>query len=400
MLIGHRCKRVQPRCWIPTTFKGVFLVWPREEFIRNNQRRDILFVFGAGASHAEGAPLQSQILPFILDEEGEIAQSSTGGKVIGFLKDHFGWDREQRIYPTLEVIFAFLDYFIYRNESLGGQYTNGYIREIRESLVKLIHYSVSKVSSPRKGVYSNFWRWVKTFDRNISVLTTNYDTFIDEGFDSLYPAYGFLDYSIHLMNHEYYRDIEPYDLLINPGEIEPRFGPSHTSPKAVRLVKIHGSLNWKYCNCCNQVLLTPWSTEVDLESERLEPACDDGKGRHPCTCPLDGTPFQTLIVPPANIKLLDHPTINTLVNNASREIRMARRIVFIGYSFPDADIYLKAVFKKNLRDDVKITVVNCDRGLKVQKAYEPLARHVEFIWGPFEDVVRDGDTMERIFNVG
>ena len=63
--------------------------------------------------------------------------------------------------------------------------------------------------------------------------------------------------------------------------------------------------------------------------------------------PMDGTKFQTLILPPSYIKTLNNPVISQLFSEASREIRATRRIVFIGYSLSDGDVHIKALFKKH-----------------------------------------------------
>ena len=44
------------------------------------------------------------------------------------------------------------------------------------------------------------------------------------------------------------------------------------------------------------------------------------------------------------------------MSEASREIRDAKKIVFIGYSLSDADVHIKALFRKQLKPDQEI---NC-----------------------------------------
>jgi hypothetical protein len=34
-----------------------------EQFLKYESERDVLFIFGAGASYADGAPLQADLLP-------------------------------------------------------------------------------------------------------------------------------------------------------------------------------------------------------------------------------------------------------------------------------------------------------------------------------------------------
>lgn len=58
------------------------------KFIQYEKERDVVFVLGAGASYAHGVPLQKDILPLILGENGEIAQSQTGQLLTEFINDY------------------------------------------------------------------------------------------------------------------------------------------------------------------------------------------------------------------------------------------------------------------------------------------------------------------------
>ncbi len=362
------------------------------------RRRDVLFVFGAGASYAEGAPLKRELLPFILGGSNSIAESKTGQRVRGFIERYFGWNPATDEYPTLESVFAFLDYFLLRNEALNGECSTDDIREIKESLIKLIYYSVGRVSGKRSGVYRRFWEAVKQHNRNIAVITTNYDTFLERAFEFLYPTHGAIDYGLRLMNYDYHGDAEPLDWWANPRE--PSDDGIQRGP-AIPILKLHGSLNWKYCNCCNQVLLTPWSTEINLETGRFVRRKPNSTPDNPelMRCPLDGTPFQTLIIPPTHLTTIDHPIINLLLAEAAREVRIARRIVFVGYSFPMADVHLKALFMKNLRLDTELVVINPSEANKTRLAYRAFANRARFVQARFENVVADLGAIRNLLTM-
>jgi len=81
------------------------------KFLSYPDYRDVVFVLGAGASHPDGVPLQKHILPMILHDE-EIAESEIGKSVINFIKDNFKFSSEHNLYPDLESVFGFIDYFI------------------------------------------------------------------------------------------------------------------------------------------------------------------------------------------------------------------------------------------------------------------------------------------------
>ena len=95
-------------------------------------------------------------------------------------------------YPTLESIFGYLEYFISKKEGLGKEYTTLRITEIKEALIQLVHYVISKASVNTNGTYRKFWEIVSSTNRNIQVVTMNYDTLIDESFDFLYPDKAYI----------------------------------------------------------------------------------------------------------------------------------------------------------------------------------------------------------------
>jgi hypothetical protein len=102
--------------------------------------RDVVFVLGAGASVADGAPVQGNLLPLILrDMNGSIGQSPRGDQLHRFLADNFAWDEDAKIFPTLEGVFGFIDYFIGRGENLSRTYLLSDLMQIRRTLVDAIH---------------------------------------------------------------------------------------------------------------------------------------------------------------------------------------------------------------------------------------------------------------------
>ena len=103
-----------------------------EKFLRYSPSRDVVFVLGAGASHPDGVPLQKDMLPMIVSGSiEEIENSEIGQIVIEFIKDNFEFNSETNVYPQLEAVFGFIDYFIQQNESLNAKYTNEKIRDIK-----------------------------------------------------------------------------------------------------------------------------------------------------------------------------------------------------------------------------------------------------------------------------
>jgi len=368
----------------------------KEIFLRYKPERDVLFVLGAGASHPDGVPLQKHILPSILSgERKEISDSEIGKEFSRFFYSNFKARGES--YPELEAVFGFLDYFIQQNESLNQDYPVSKIMRIREYLIKLIHYIIDFQVEERSIYYRLFWEAVNNQNRNVSFITLNYDTLFEQAFEFLFKQSNYIDYCINFMNYEKSEKFKPFNYWVNPRE--PVLTRETEEPVSYKIIKVHGSLNWKYCNCCNQTLLTPWDQTIDLNQGKFLGYTYPDKQVYEYKCPLDGTEFQTLIMPPSFVKPLYQLVISQLLNEASKEIRIAKKIVFVGYSLSNADIHIKAIFKKNLPREAEVIVVNPRRKESLELNYRALAENAEFIFCTFEEMVQDEALMKRLLKV-
>ena len=368
-----------------------------EKFLSYPVKRDIVFVLGAGASHPDGVPLQRHILPAILSGKIKaIKNSEIGKQVIEFISDNFMYNPGSGIYPQLEAVFGFLDYFIQRNESLNSKYTDSKIREIKESLIKLIHYIVNLQTDKKSSYYHLFWEEILKNSTNVSIINLNYDTLLEQAFDFLFKRKGYIDYCFHLMNYDKIPELEEFNFWVNPRE--PVKIDEGDDPAPFKIIKIHGSLNWKYCNCCNQTLLTPWDRKIELNRGKFLGYTYPDNKEYEYFCPLDGTEFQTLIMPPSYLKSLYYPVISQLFTEASREIRATKKIVFIGYSLSDSDVHIKALFQKQLDENFDVLVVNKRNQDDLKLKYKALSKRTRFFDCAFEDLISNDRILKKIFD--
>jgi NAD-dependent SIR2 family protein deacetylase len=370
----------------------------KEKFLRYQPTRDLIFVLGAGTSNPDGVPLQKELLPMIISGITEEIKDSEIGKIVTtFIKDNFEYDVKSNEYPPLEAVFGFLDYFIYQNESLNAKYSNEKIRDIKEHLIKLIHYVVNLRTDKRSPHYHKFWETILNHSVNSSIITLNYDTLLEQAFDFIFKKKeGFIDYCIPLMNYEKIAKLRDYNFWINPRE--PINVDSSVDPNLFKIIKIHGSLNWKYCNCCNQTLLTPWDRKIELKQGKFLGYSYPDHKEYEYICPIDGTDFQTLIMPPSHLKSLNHTVISQLLTEAAREIRSTKKLVFIGYSLSNADIHIKALFKKNISDTDEVIVINPKRKEAQELNYKSLVKNVIFIYSSFEELFENPAILSKIFS--
>ena len=369
----------------------------QEKFLRYSINRDVVLVFGAGASHSDGVPLQREMLPTILSGGiNEIENSTIGILVTEFIKDNFEFNKSTNQYPQLEAVFGFIDYFLQQNESLNSKYTVDKIRDIKEYLIKLIHFVVNLQTNKHSRYYHTFWEAVTKFCTNISIITLNYDTLLEQAFDFLFKHHGYIDYCIHLMNYDRIPSLKNYNFWINPRE--PVEVLNHDKPTLYKILKLHGSLNWKYCTCCNQTLLTPWDRTIDLNKGKFLGYTYPDKEEYEFICPIDGTEFQTLILPPTYNKTIHHPIISQLFVEASKEIRATRKIVFIGYSMSGSDVHIKALFKKHINSEIEVIVINPKRQESLELNYRSLTSKVRFQYMSFEELIENEKNIEKIFS--
>lgn len=367
-----------------------------KNFLTYKDNRDVLFILGAGASHPDGVPLQRDILPAILAAESEDIRKSVIGKiVIEFINRNFHYSLSENNIPQLEALFGFIDYFISENESLNEQYQTSTIREIKEYLIKLIYHVVNLNTDRESIYYKSFWDIILKLNDNFSIITLNYDTLLEQTFYNYFQGKGYIDYCFHLMNYEKDIRLKDFNFWVNPQL--PVEIPEGKNPIPIKIIKLHGSLNWKYCNCCNQTLLTPWDRTIDLNRGKFLGYTYPDMEEYEYHCPLDGTDFQTVMLPPSYLKTLHHPVISILMDEASREIRKAKKIVFIGYSLSNADIHIKALFKRSLNPNQKIYVINRKMNSELKSHYYSLSQNIKFLKVTFEDLVNDKSILEGIF---
>jgi NAD-dependent SIR2 family protein deacetylase len=343
-----------------------------------NDKPQIVFIFGAGASYPDGVPLQKDIIPQILnDNDIQLRKSEVSKRIRKFLIQNFAHNDK---YPTLEEVFGFIDFFINNELSLSYEWNKQSLRQLKYDLTKVLHYIISK-STRRSQNFSIFWKVIKDINREIGIITTNYDTLIDESFDSIYPD-CLADYCIDLINYRYPDRITPFDWWIDPKKPARIF--NGVIPTRIKLIKIHGSLNWKYCDCCGQVGLTPWQHGINLKKDTYESFLDSQISN----CPFDNNKLSSLIQVPTHLKSNTNYIFNKLYDEASFLIQNAKKLVFVGYSFPEADVHIRALIKRCFEQDGNIIVINKSRAKDLRHRYESLAHNVEYHEMPFERFVK------------
>ncbi len=156
----------------------------------------------------------------------------------------------------------------------------------------------------------------------VDILTTNYDTCIEQALDGIDMAFK---YGLET--------VEPSD--------------------GVALVKMHGSINWYYCEACQGVFL-PAAGAVLHALDQGVPYTVTGM------CPRCTAPAAQLIVPPIAHKYITHPPILQVWERGRHILERARAVVVVGYSFAAADDYIGRMLVRAFADDPDKALVCVD----------------------------------------
>ncbi len=234
-------------------------------------------------------------------------------------------DPAKASFPTFEEVLGMLDLAEARGETFRGFGNDPHAREardLRNHLTWLITFILNeKLKGTPKNHHYRLVRSLGKFDLLDSTffVSLNYDTLIDDAIENVSienKCQKLPDYAVDFTPAPK-RDGKPF-------------------PRGSLLLKPHGSLNWRHCPTCNTLsLFSPYNSIDDMPN---------GPWRFPCsTCHSLELP---ILIPPTFFKAMSKFFLQQIWKRAEEELTRAGRIVFCGYSFPDADLHIKYLLKR------------------------------------------------------
>jgi len=312
---------------------------------------------GAGASSAEGAPMQGELFrEYFINNPDDYTHSEIREQLSDFFKLMFGVDVNSQnlkdvTFPTFEEALGIAELAVSRKESLRNfdletNAGSNNLRSVRQNLIFLMAEIINK-KLKEKSIYhtqlvTNLHK--KELLHEICFVSSNYDILIDNVLTEMYPQYH-LDYSTDFANFSLEKKWHEPD-----------------KEKSIQLHKLHGSLNWLFCPTCNNLTLTPKEKGVIKLLTRYKDSM----------CGFCGSVYLPLIVPPTYYKDLTNVFLSNIWNKCEETLRDVDHVIFCGYSFPDADLNVKYLFKRiqtNRTTPLKFTVIN-NHAMKTQQAAE------------------------------
>ncbi|MCH5651203.1 hypothetical protein [Pseudomonas syringae] len=323
-----------------------------------------VYILGAGFSVEAGAPTQAAIIREAFDlykADQNNFDLEKFEEFTNFLRDQLNVSEDSFSSIELEDIFTPLDRCLAENSQFRGISLDK-IMKVRESVFYVVgrtiqlllnnttkskdyidHFAayLTKLSSARANV-----KYKRTDP--VSVISTNWDILLD---NSIYKSLqkngsydGVVDYCCYISSKD------ENDTTVIPG-LE-KLGQGGFN---VKLLKLHGSLNWLQCPRCARLYSKFFIKETmhNFNSPTSCRHCDknfsEETGRHLLS--------QNLIMP-TYLKNLSNPQYRIIWQNAGIEISEADEIVFIGYSLPHADFEMRQLLARMTRRDAKVHVVD------------------------------------------
>jgi hypothetical protein len=331
---------------------------------------NVALFLGAGASKAEGAPLQGELFcEYFSSNMYKTSIDQMDRELATFFLLMFGIDVDRSDvsnvdFPTFEEVLGLTDLAILRKEAfrsfdIENRATNsGRLRFIGQYLVFLLAKVLDAKLQDRADIHRRLVQALKNANmlKEVIFVSTNYDILIDNVLTELYDENFDLDYGIDFRNFE-----KPDDWK------RPR------RENRIALFKPHGSLNWLFCPACNELEITPKEKGVVtrlISDFRLS------------ACPECGSVYLPLIVPPTFYKDLNNVFLSSIWNRTDNALRRVDHVVFCGYSFPDADIHIKYLLKRaqtNRSAPQKFTVINHFPGKSDSICKEETYRYKRFL---------------------
>lgn len=269
-----------------------------------------------------------------------------------FIHDAFNHNEgaDARFWPELEDLFTCIDLAANSGHYLGPQYEPARLRTVRRALIARIIKMLRQHSKP-KHRKEDAWQQLQGFFRRVDVRNTafismNWDTVIEQ---ILLVTQGIsaVDYGCNARAAEF-----------KNSQVCLR---DHLGSQEVQVLKIHGSVNWMYCDNCRELLWFPpeqsskiatkiatllfVESDWDLVRQRTG---SDYRGRTiKVRCPSCGArALGTRLATFSYRKALEFPMFHETWLAAERLLREASAWIFIGYSLPGADYEFKYLLKR------------------------------------------------------
>jgi NAD-dependent SIR2 family protein deacetylase len=349
--------------------------------------RKNVFVIGAGASAHRGAPLMGNFVGTareILDRGALLpADANRFRNVIEYWIAHDLTEKAAKLkLANLEDLFGLVDLNVRVNPSVASVR-----RDMVFMILRTLEERITREVKTECSFYFRFDSGQRKGARQASIMRQFVDI-VSRRWDAS-PDSGVVQDSIISTNYD-----ELVEEVLTLGGLKADYGlaepdSSKKGQVTLKLLKLHGSVNWSICTACHHVKVHPLGTKIAT----IE--------RSPCeACGGQVEPF---IVPPTWSKGERRAPLESVWKTAFDELLQARRWVFIGTSLPEADRYLRYFFGLALQHNSqldRIVVINQN-----ECGYDDLFEHhasrisLDHPRIQFEQAIQDATLQDKLGQV-
>lgn len=323
-------------------------------------KEPITIFLGAGASAAEGAPIQARLFSdyFKAPKRRTNILDASHHEVESYFQEVFSINPVNHVgdFPTFEEVLSVVDLALERAESFRGfshvnlASNSGQLNRVRVGLIALLSKAIAESLTKTNGAHKDAVRNINMSPYySVSWISTNYDLLIDN--------------AIHAIHN--------FD--------ETDYGFTHLESKDIQkkswLYKLHGSLGWCYCPTCGTLKVTP-------NEKGIMPAIDfQFSTIDKSYCNKCETIYDPVIIAPTFYKDMSNSYLSSAWQQAQLKLNKSSLVVFCGYSFPDADMHIKYMIKKSqtVNENTRYIILNHHNGKKDDACIDEIRRYNRFL---------------------
>ncbi|AUG57367.1 hypothetical protein [Acetivibrio saccincola] len=316
-------------------------------------------ILGAGFSKNSGVPVQTEFSNYLVESYAIGDFDKAVSKIIKrYIKNVFGYSKGNA-YPQLDDILTSIDIAINSGHNLGAGYSYTHLELIR----KVIVYRIISI-------LEGFYRYSRHAAKFVRVLLRDYPEvdFVVLNWDTV------LEKNIYEME-------EPIGIdYVNGGEEIKGLGNSLKISKVVKVLKVHGSCNWMYCNNCRVLIndlkssISPLKrtgfTRMDIlllkDLEGVDINYDNIENKKCFRC---GNVLSSHIATQSYRNSFKVNSFSNIWAEAEKSLSLSDKWIFVGYSLPQNDYEfkhllkiaeLKLSHKKKTKLNIDVVLLNSD----------------------------------------
>lgn len=299
-------------------------------------------ILGAGFSKNSGLPIQSEIPALLINNKIENHFERSISTIIKrFMEDVFSFRHD--VYPGLDDLLNCIDISVNSGHHLGLKYSSRHLWALRRFIVYRILSILEEHFKYSMDVDRLIRLLIKDSIDDTGFVVLNWDTVLERYITNINPGME-IDYSNGGKKLNGDREVNLSQLKNDRSPL--------SDPLGIKLIKVHGSCNWLYCDNC-RALINDLKCEIPpLKKAGIKKAdfelfdITDIDGFFEDTrCHTCGDTVSSHIATPYYRKSFRENSFPGIWSEAEDLLTKSEKWVFIGYSLPQADYEFKHLLK-------------------------------------------------------